>query len=55
MIEQFVTRWAILGTGVVSRKFVLGLRPLGGAARVSTTSRPSGQPIAAPAKAKEPA
>ena len=38
MIEQFVTRWAILGTGVVSRKFVLGLRPLGAAARVSAVA-----------------
>lgn len=38
MVEQFVTRWAILGTGMVSRKFVLGLRPLGGAARVSVVA-----------------
>lgn len=38
MVEEFVTRWAILGTGVVSRKFVLGLRPLGAAARVSVVA-----------------
>lgn len=38
MVEQFVTRWAILGTGAVARKFVLGLRPLGAAARVSVVA-----------------
>jgi predicted dehydrogenase len=38
MMEPNVTRWAILGTGMVSRKFVLGLRPLGAAARVSTVA-----------------
>jgi predicted dehydrogenase len=38
MVEEFVTRWAILGTGTVSRKFVLGLRPLGAAARVSVVA-----------------
>ena len=62
MIEEFVTRWAILGTGVVSRKFVLGLRPLGGTARVSVVASRDpakarsfaasfGIPVAAPAYA----
>ena len=34
MVEQGVTRWAVLGTGVVSRKFVQGLQSLGQAASV---------------------
>lgn len=38
MVEEIVTRWAILGTGLVSRKFVLGLRALGPAARVSVVA-----------------
>lgn len=38
MVEQSVTRWAILGTGVVSRKFVQGLHVLGQAARVVTVA-----------------
>jgi predicted dehydrogenase len=37
-VEQSATRWAILGTGVVSRKFVLGLRVLGPAARVTAVA-----------------
>jgi predicted dehydrogenase len=38
MAGDFVTRWAILGTGVVSRKFVLGLRALGPAVRVTVAA-----------------
>ncbi len=38
MIRASQIRWAILGTGVVSRKFVLGLRQLGAMASVSTVA-----------------
>ena len=38
MVEKSVTRWAVLGTGGVSRKFVQGLHALGQAARVVTVA-----------------
>ncbi len=38
MIEQTLTRWAVLGTGIVSRKFVQGLRQLGQSASVVTVA-----------------
>lgn len=38
MVEQPVTRWAVLGTGVVSRKFVQGLQSLGQSALVVTVA-----------------